>query len=73
MGSIRTRFHSFFYIEKLVKVGFFRELLLNPIKLDKMAEKAIDTWFQFVYVFDLAKGTVNQHLVVGIYRNALKQ
>ena len=38
-----------------------------------MAEKAIATWFQFVYVFDLAKGTVNQHLVVRIYRNALKQ
>ena len=37
-----------------------------------MDEKAIDTWFQFVYVYDLAKGTVNQHLV-RIYRNALKQ
>ena len=29
-----------------------------------MNEKAIDGWFQFDYVLDLAKGTENQYIVI---------
>ena len=28
-------------------------------------EQAIDGWFQFDYVLDLAKGTENQYIVIG--------
>ena len=41
------------------EAGFFRELQWKRIKHDKMNEKAIDVWFQFDYVLDLAKGTEN--------------
>ena len=34
-------------------------------KHDKMDEKAIDGWFQFDYVLDLAKGTETQYIVIG--------
>ena len=41
------------------EAGFFRELQWKRIKHDKMDEKAIDGWFQFDYVLDLAKGSEN--------------
>ena len=47
------------------EAGFFRELQWKRIKHDKMDEKAIDGWFQFDYVLDLAKGTETQHIVIG--------
>ena len=47
------------------EAGFFRELQWKRIKHDKMDEKAIDGWFQFDYVLDLAKGTENQYIVIG--------
>ena len=31
-----------------------------------MNEKPIDEWFQFDYVLDLAKGKVNQYIVIWI-------
>ena len=43
---------------------FFRELQWKRIKHDKMDEKAIDGWFQFDYVLDLAKGTETQDIVI---------
>ena len=45
--------------------GFFRELQCKRIKHDKMNEKAVDVWFQFDYVLDLAKGTENHYIVIG--------
>ena len=45
--------------------GFFRELQGKRIKYDKMDEKAIDGWFQFDYILDLAKVTENQYIVNG--------
>ena len=47
------------------EAGFFRELQWKRIKHDKVDEKAIDGWFQFDYVLDLAKGTENQYIVIG--------
>ena len=47
------------------EAGFFRELQWKRIKHDKMDEKAVDGWFQFDYVLDLAKGTETQYLVIG--------
>ena len=47
------------------EAGFFRELQWKRIKHDKMDEKAIDGWFQFDYVLDLAKGTETQYIVIG--------
>ena len=47
------------------EAGFFRELQWKRIKHDKMGEKAIDGWFQFDYVLDLAKGTETQYIVIG--------
>ena len=37
----------------------------KQVKHDKMNEKAIDEWFQVDYVWDLAKGTETQHIVIG--------
>lgn len=45
--------------------GFFRELKWKQIKHDKMDEKAIDGWFQFDFVLDLAKGTETQYFQIG--------
>ena len=47
------------------EAGFFRELQWKRIKHDKIDEKAIDGWFQFDYVLDLANGTENQYIVIG--------
>ena len=47
------------------EAGFLRELQWKRIKHDKVDEKAIDGWFQFDYVLDLAKGTENQYIVIG--------
>ena len=47
------------------EAGFFRELQWKRIKHDKVDEKAIDGWFQFDYVLDLAKGTENEYIVIG--------
>ena len=47
------------------EAGFFRELQWKRIKHDKMEEKAVDGWFQFDYVLDLAKGTETQYIVNG--------
>ena len=47
------------------EAGFFRELQWKRIKHDKMDEKAVDGWFQFDYVLDLAKGTETQYIVIG--------
>ena len=47
------------------EAGFFRELQWKRIKHDKMDEKAIDGWFQFDYVLDLAKGIETQYTVIG--------
>ncbi len=41
------------------------ENFCGKIKHNKMDEKAIDGWFQFDYVLDLAKGTENQYIVIG--------
>ena len=47
------------------EAGFLRELQWKRIKHDKMDEKAIDGWFQFDYVLDLAEGTEKQYTVIG--------
>ena len=47
------------------EAGFFHKLQCKRIKHDKMNEKAIDVWFQFDYVLDLAKGTDNHYIVIG--------
>ena len=47
------------------EAGFFRELQWKRIKHDKMEEKAIDGWFQFDYVLDLAKRTKDQYIIIG--------
>ena len=44
---------------------FFRELQWKRNKHDKIDEKAINGWFQFDYVLDLAKGTETQYIVNG--------
>jgi len=41
------------------------DLQWKRIKHDKMEEKAIDGWFQFDYVLDLAKGTKDQYIIIG--------
>ena len=38
-----------------------------------MDEKAIDGWFQFDYVLDLAKGTETQYTVIGWLADSLHQ
>ena len=45
--------------------GFLRELQWKRIKHDKLDKKAIDRWFQFDCVLDLAKGSENQYVVIG--------
>ncbi len=55
-GQALISFHS---------AGFFRELQRKRIKHYKMDEKAIDGWFQFDYVLDLANWTENQYIVIG--------
>ena len=47
------------------EAGFFRKHQWKRIKHDKMEEKAIDGWFQFDYVLDLAKGTEKNYTVIG--------
>ena len=37
----------------------------KQVKHEKMNEKAIDVWFQFDYVLDLANGTEKQYIVIG--------
>jgi len=38
---------------------------LKQIKHDKVDGKAIDGWFQFDYILDLANGTENHYIVIG--------
>ena len=38
-----------------------------------MDEKAVDGWFQFDYVLDLAKGTETQYIVIGWIADSLHQ
>ena len=52
------------------EAGFFRELQWKRINHDKMDEKAIDGWFQFDYVLDLAKET-RMNMSLSVYRAAI--
>ena len=42
-----------------------RDFGYEVIDQEKMDEKAVDGWFQFDYVLDLAKGTETQYIVIG--------
>ena len=47
------------------QAGFFHELKVETNKHDKLDKKAIDRWFQFDCVLDMAKGSENHYIVIG--------
>ena len=53
-------------IVTLHESGFFRDLQWLAIPHDKQSEKPIDGWFQYEYVLNLAQGTENRFMVIGL-------